>query len=61
MCDKNTRSVCAIGIYLNEAIVCVHDREGVSQEGNKILHRYKERERHVCDGGSTSVRVYKPI
>ena len=47
MCDKNARSVCAIGIYLNEAIVCVHDREGVSQEGKKNLHRYKERERDM--------------
>ena len=27
--------------------VCVHDREGVSQEGKKNLHRYKERERDM--------------
>ena len=25
--------------------MCVHDREGVSQEGKKKLHGYKERER----------------
>ena len=27
--------------------MCVHDREGVSQEGKKNLHRYKERERDM--------------
>ena len=27
--------------------MCVHDREGVSQEGKKKLHRYKERERDM--------------
>ena len=27
--------------------MCVHDREGVSQEGTKNLHRYKERERDM--------------
>ena len=27
--------------------VCVHDREGVSQEGKKNLHRYKEREKDM--------------
>ena len=39
--------------------MCVHDREGVSQEGKKKLQGAGER--HVCDGGSMSVRVYKPI
>ena len=48
MCDKDTRSVCAIGISLKQGdSVCVHDREGVSQEGKKNLHRYKERERDM--------------
>ena len=48
MCDKDTRSVCAIGISLKWGdSVCVHDREGVSQEGKKNLHRYKERERDM--------------
>ena len=48
MCDKDTRSVCAIGISLKcRDSVCVHDREGVSQEGKKNLHRYKERERDM--------------
>ena len=28
-------------------VVCVHDREGVSQEGKKNLHRYKEQERDM--------------
>ena len=41
--------------------MCVHDREGVSQEGKKKLQIQGAGERHVCDGGSTSVRVYKPI
>ena len=27
--------------------MCVHDREGSSQEGTKNLHRYKERERDM--------------
>ena len=27
--------------------MCVHDREGVSQEGKKNLLRYKERERDM--------------
>ena len=37
MCDKDTRSVCAIGISLKLGdSLCVHDREGVSQEGKKI-------------------------
>ena len=27
--------------------MCVHDREDVSQEGKKNLHRYKERERDM--------------
>jgi hypothetical protein len=29
--------------------VCVHDREGVSQEGTKNLHRYKECERDMYE------------
>ena len=37
MCDKNTRSVCAIGINLNEAIVCVCTIERVClKKGRKI-------------------------
>ena len=50
MCDKDTKSVCARGISLkcgNSVCVCVHDREGMSQEGTKNLHRYKERERDM--------------
>ena len=48
MCDKDTSSVCAIGISLKCGdSVCVHDRVGVSQEGKKKLHRYKERERDM--------------
>ena len=27
--------------------MCEYDREGVSQEGKKGLHRYKERERDM--------------
>jgi len=29
--------------------VCVHDREGVSQEGTKNLHRYREHERDMYE------------
>ena len=29
--------------------VCVHDREGVSQEGTKNLHRYKEHDRDMYE------------
>ena len=48
MCDKDTSSVCVIGISLKLGdSVCVHDREGVSQEGKKNLHRCKERERDM--------------
>ena len=48
MCDKDTRSVCAVGIILKWGdSVCVHDQEGVSQEGKKNLHGYKERESNM--------------
>ena len=36
--------------------VCVHDREGMSQEGTKNLHRYKESKRDMYE--IVEARVY---
>ena len=47
MCDKDTKSVCARGISLNEAIVCVCTIERTCLKKGKNLHRYKEWERDM--------------